>query len=286
MEVSTLVLARTRAELRDRVAAWRRQGQLIGFVPTMGALHQGHAALVRRARAECDRVVVSIFVNPTQFGPNEDFDRYPRTEDADRALLESLGVDLLFAPPVREIYPPGDSTRVVVGSVAEPMEGERRPGFFTGVATVCTRLFALVSPDRAYFGEKDWQQLLVVRRLVEDLGLPLTIEAVATVREADGLALSSRNAYLSPAERAVAPLLHRCLVEAAEALRAGEPFPPVRERAVQRLVRSGFAAPDYLDLRDEGTLVPLAAARPGARLFIAARLGATRLIDNLAVPLG
>lgn len=281
--MSALDTARTRNDVRERVGRWRRAGQVVGLVPTMGALHEGHAALVRRARSACDRVVVSLFVNPTQFGPNEDFDRYPRQEESDRALLERIGADLLFAPSVQEIYPPEDATRVVVGSVAEPMEGEHRPGFFAGVATVCTRLFALVAPDRAFFGEKDWQQLLVVRRLVEDLGFALTIEAVPTVREPDGLALSSRNAYLSPGERAVAPLLYRCLVEAAEALAAGEAFAPVRERAVQRLRRAGFANPDYLDLRDELTLAPLESARPGARLFIAARLGATRLIDNLAV---
>jgi pantoate--beta-alanine ligase len=256
----------------------------IGFVPTMGALHRGHAALVEHALAACDRVIVSVFVNPTQFAPNEDFARYPRTEEADAALLDRVGAHVLYAPAVEEIYPPGDATRVTVAGLSEPMEGAIRPHFFTGVATVCARLFCHVQPEATFFGEKDYQQLLVVRRMVRDLGLGVEVIGVPTVREPDGLALSSRNAYLSAEERAAAPGLHRVLQDVATALRDGATMAALRADAVGALVAFGFTEPDYLDLRDAETLAPLDRLETApARLLVAARLGTTRLIDNIPV---
>lgn len=275
---------RTAAALRAQLAPWRREGLRIGFVATLGALHRGHAVLVEHALAACDRVVVSVFVNPTQFAPNEDFARYPRTEEADAALLDGVGAQVMYAPTVEEIYPPGDATRVTVAGLTEPMEGAIRPHFFTGVATVCARLFCQVQPDATFFGEKDYQQLLVVRRMARDLGLGLEVVGVETVRETDGVALSSRNAYLSAAERVAAPALHRALQEVAAALREGASMPALKPDASAALVAAGFAEPDYLDLRDAETLAPLDRLDSApARLLVAARLGATRLIDNIAV---
>jgi pantoate--beta-alanine ligase len=275
---------RSRAALRATLAPWRREGLRIGFVPTMGALHRGHAALVERALAACDRVVVSVFVNPTQFAPGEDFARYPRSEEADAALLARVGAQVMYAPSVEEIYPPGDATRVTVAGLTESMEGAIRPHFFTGVATVCARLFCHVQPDAAFFGEKDYQQLLVVRRMVRDLGLGLEVTGVATVREPDGLALSSRNAYLSAEERAAAPALHRVLQGVAAGLRDGAAMAALRPDAVRALLDAGCAEPDYLDLRDAETLAPLERLDGApARLLVAARLGTTRLIDNIPV---
>lgn len=279
-----IATVRTAAALRAALAPWRREGLRIGFVPTMGALHRGHATLVERALAACDRVVVSVFVNPTQFAPDEDFARYPRTEAADAALLDRIGAHVLYAPAVEEIYPPGDATRVKVAGLTEPLEGAIRPHFFTGVATVCARLFCHVQPNAAFFGEKDYQQLLVVRRMARDLGLGVEVIGVPTVRESDGLALSSRNAYLSATERAAAPVLHRVLQDLAAALRDGATMATLRPDAVRALLDAGFTAPDYLDLRDAETLAPLDRldATP-ARLLVAARLGTTRLIDNIPV---
>jgi pantoate--beta-alanine ligase len=279
-----LSLVRTPEALRALLAPWRREGLRIGFVPTMGALHRGHAALVARALAACHRVVVSVFVNPTQFAPNEDFARYPRTEEQDAALLDRVGAQVMYAPDVTEIYPPGDATRVTVADLTEKMEGAIRPHFFTGVATVCARLFCHVQPDAAFFGEKDYQQLLVVRRMARDLGFGMEVIGVPTVREADGLALSSRNAYLAPTERAAAPALHRTLQEVAAGLRAGATMDALRPDAVRALVAAGFDPPDYLDLRDAETLAPLDRLDgTAARLLVAARLGGTRLIDNIPV---
>lgn len=275
---------RTAAALRAALAPWRREGLRIGFVATLGALHRGHAVLVERALAACDRVVVSVFVNPTQFAPHEDFARYPRTEAADAALLERVGAQVMYAPPVEEIYPPGDATRVTVAGLTEPMEGAIRPHFFTGVATVCARLFCHVQPDATFFGEKDYQQFLVVRRMARDLGLGLEVVGVETVREPDGLALSSRNAYLSPEERAAAPALHRVLQDVAAGLRGGAAMEALRPGAVRALLNAGFTEPDYLDLRDAETLAPLDRLDSApARLLVAARLGTTRLIDNVPV---
>lgn len=279
-----LSIVRTAAALRAELAPWRRAGKRIGFVATLGALHRGHAGLVERALAATDRVVVSVFVNPTQFAANEDFSRYPRTEDADAALLDRIGAHVLYAPTVEQIYPPGDATRVTVAGLAESMEGTIRPHFFTGVATVCARLFCHVQPDATWFGEKDYQQLLVVRRMVRDLGMPLEVIGMETVREPDGLALSSRNAYLSAGERTAAPAMHRLLQEVAAGLREGRTMAELRPAALRGFADAGFSEPDYLDLRDAETLAERDRLDTApARLLVAARLGATRLIDNIPV---
>lgn len=272
------------ADLRSALAAWRRAGAVIGLVPTMGALHAGHRALIEAARRECARVVATIFVNPKQFAPNEDFAGYPRNEAADLDLLHGAGVDLAFLPEGAEMYPPGFATSVAVAGLTGDLCGRHRPGHFDGVATVVTKLLLQALPDLAYFGEKDYQQLLVIRRLARDLDIPVRIVGVPTVREADGLALSSRNLYLSPQERRTAPALARVLREIAAAL-AREPEAAARELARGRtaLEGAGFAV-EYLELRDAETLAPRAsAAGAPARLFAAARLGRTRLIDNLPV---
>lgn len=277
-------LARTIADLRSCLAAWRNSGGSLGLVPTMGALHAGHLALLAAARRECDRVVASIFVNPRQFGPGEDFDAYPRNEAADLALLRTAGVDLAFLPAVAEMYPPGFATTVSVGGLSEGLCGRHRPGHFDGVATVVTKLLLQSLPDVAYFGEKDYQQLLVIRRLARDLDIPVRIAAVPTVREADGLALSSRNAYLSPQQRRIAPMLARVLHQIAATL-AREPEAVARElaRGSAVLARAGFAV-EYLEVRHAETLAPLAStADTPARVFAAAYLGRTRLIDNVPV---
>lgn len=271
------------ADLRARVAAWRKDGLRVALVPTMGALHQGHLALVRRALELADRVVVSVFVNPIQFGPNEDFDAYPRTLDADRALLATVGASLAFAPSVAEMYPEGFSTAVTVSGVSEGLCGGSRPGHFSGVATVVTKLLLQTLPDVACFGEKDYQQVQVIRRFVRDLDIPVEIVGVPTVREADGLARSSRNAYLTPEERAAAPNLHRTLQDTAAAIRAGSAVDAALEAGKRALLAAGFAAVDYLELRAAEGLAPLAALDRPARLLVAARLGKTRLIDNIPV---
>ncbi len=271
--------------LRAVVTGWRRAGERIAFVPTMGNLHAGHMALVKRARALADRVVVSIFVNPMQFGPAEDFDSYPRTLEQDRTALEAEGIDLLYTPTDAQLYPHGTeaSTRVMVPGIGDILCGEFRPGFFTGVATVVAKLFNLVTPDVAVFGEKDYQQLIVIRRMVADLDFPIEIEPVATVREPDGLAMSSRNAYLDPAQRARAPELYRTLESVAKRLRAGErAFVELEAEGLARLEAAGFR-PDYLRiLRATDLEVP----RPSdTRLVVlaAAWLGKARLIDNIQV---
>ena len=273
------------ARVREAVLATRATGRRVGFVPTMGALHAGHASLVERAVRECDDVAVSIFVNPTQFGAGEDFDRYPRPRDADLALLEPLGVRWVYAPDPAAVYPPGDATRVVVDGPAAGFEGAIRPGHFTGVATVVCRLFLAVPADVAYFGAKDWQQTLVVKRMVRDLGLPITIEVCPTVREADGLALSSRNAYLSAAERPRARALAAGLDRAAAAWGAGADVAAVEAAIVEPLEAAGLAI-DYAAVVDAESLGPVRAAAPAVAL-VAARLGTTRLIDNrLLAPRG
>ncbi|MFO1184091.1 MAG: pantoate--beta-alanine ligase [Bauldia sp.] len=274
---------RTVADLRRNVGAWRAAGERLAMVPTMGALHAGHAALVVAAAGLADRVVVSIFVNPTQFAPHEDFASYPRNEAADLALLGDLGVDLVFVPEPAEIYPPGDATRVSVGGPSVGLETDFRPHFFGGVATVVAKLLIAASPDVAVFGEKDYQQLQVVRRLAADLLLPTEIVGLPTVREADGLALSSRNAYLSPAERQTAPELHRALAEAATAIAGGSQSEAALAGARARLERAGFQV-DYVELRHAETLGPVSGTRGDPlRLLAAARLGRTRLIDNVPV---
>jgi pantoate--beta-alanine ligase len=280
--IGKLPVARRVLDLRRAVAVWRRAGETVALVPTMGALHAGHLALVARARELCDRVVTSIFVNPAQFGPNEDFARYPRNEAGDAAKLVEARCDLLYAPAVEEIYPPGFSTTITAGSLAEGLDGRFRPGHFAGVATVVTKLLVEAQADVACFGEKDYQQLQVVRRITHDLDIPVRIEGVPTVREADGLALSSRNAYLSASERAVAPALQRTLREVARRLESGETnIADAVEAGVKELARAGFTRIDYLEVADAETLAPLTRLdRPG-RVLAAAWLGQTRLIDNL-----
>jgi len=251
----------------------------VGLVPTMGALHAGHLALVERARAECRTVAASIFVNPLQFGPNEDFDRYPRAFENDVATLRAAGADLIYAPDVATMYPPGFATAVDPGPLAERYEGALRPGHFRGVATVCVKLFAALGPDRAYFGAKDAQQVAVLKRVVADLDLPLELVIAPTVREPDGLALSSRNVYLDAEQRAAAPALHRALAAIVAAVRSGETD---RERAVAR-GRAELVAPlreAYLDVVDPATFDAPDAVRAPALAIASAWLGTTRLIDN------
>ncbi len=280
---TTPTIHRTIAGMQHQAAAWRAAGLKSALVPTMGALHEGHLDLVRAASAAADRVVVSIFVNPTQFAPTEDFAAYPREEAADLAKLAALGVDAVFAPTIAEMYPDGYATRIVVDGPALGLESDSRPHFFGGVATVVAKLFIACAPDTAIFGEKDYQQLLVVRRMGAHLGLPVNVVGFPTVRAADGLALSSRNAYLSPEERAVAPRLHAALQAAAAAIRAGSPVAAAVAAAERDLDDAGFAV-DYVAVRNAATLAE--ATDPGAgplRLLAAARLGRTRLIDNIAV---
>lgn len=268
--------------LRSRTSSWRRSGARIALVPTMGALHEGHLALVDHARDIADNVVVSIFVNPAQFAEGEDFPTYPRDLDGDVAKL-SQRPDAIFAPPVEEIYPDGFATKISVGGPSNGLETDFRPGFFTGVATVVTKLLLAVAPDIAVFGEKDYQQLLVIRRLVADLGLPVEIASYPIVREEDGLALSSRNAYLTAEERQTAPELYRVLSVAAEAIRGGELALTATEEARSALRSIGFDV-DYVELRSAETLEPVSdqTSEP-MRLLAAVRLGHTRLIDNVPV---
>lgn len=276
-----MLLARRLPELRAACASLRASHGALALVPTMGAMHDGHRALVRAAVASGAAVVTSIFVNPLQFGANEDLARYPRDEEGDLATLRECGCHLVWLPDGAVMYPQGGPTTVDVAGPAENWEGTARPGHFRGVATVCAKLFGQVRPDRAYFGEKDWQQLQVVRRMVADLSLPLEIVGVPTVRAPDGLALSSRNRYLTAQERAVAPRLHAVLVAVSHALGNGEAADRVLDDARRELARAGFEL-DYLALVDGPTLRALPAARPGARLIAAARLGSVRLIDNSA----
>ncbi len=278
-----LPIVRTIADLRAQVAAWRRADLRVGFVPTMGALHEGHLSLVRLARTRADRVVASVFVNPTQFGPNEDFDAYPRDEARDAGLLESAGCHLLYAPSAAEMYPPGASTTVTVAGVSEPLDGQARPGHFAGVATVVTKLLNQCAPDVAVFGEKDFQQLAVIRRLVRDLDLAVEIVGGPTARADDGLALSSRNAYLSEAERPVAARLNAVLREVLARVRAGEPVAAAEQAAVAALLAAGFRKVDYVEARVPETLERLGPgpASGPVRVLGAAHLGRTRLIDNL-----
>jgi len=276
-------IVRTVSELRRLVAGWRRSGASVALVTTMGALHAGHIALVHDARRRAARTIVSIFVNPTQFGPNEDFARYPRDEASDVDKLAEAGVDVVFAPAGAEIYPPGFATIVVVAGPADGLESDSRPHFFKGVATVVAKLLLSCLPDCAIFGEKDYQQLVVIRRMAADLALPVEIVGYPTVREADGLALSSRNAYLSPAERQAAPRLYRALTAAAVQIHRGEAPDEAIAASAQSLAEAGFRV-DYLALRNAESLAPV--ADPGGeplRLLVAAWLGKTRLIDNIAV---
>jgi pantoate--beta-alanine ligase len=279
-------IIREKAALDEALAGLRAGGGTIAFVPTMGALHAGHIALVEEARRRATHVVASIFVNPTQFGAHEDLSRYPRREASDVRMLEEAGVEILWAPDVATMYPNGAEADVKAGPAAEGLDGESRPGHFDGVATVVARLFDQVKPDFALFGEKDYQQLLVIREMVEALGLGLTIVGVPTQRDADGLALSSRNLYLTDEERRAARALPRALGEAAQAIAQGQGVAEALAAAKDKLARAGFDPIDYVELRDAETLAPLAGATRPGRILAAARIGTTRLIDNLPVPSG
>jgi pantoate--beta-alanine ligase len=272
-------IARKLSDLRAQRAAL---GMELGFVPTMGALHQGHVALVTAARAAGRPVAASIFVNPTQFGPNEDFLAYPRTEEADLAKLEAAGCALVWLPDVETMYPADGASRIVVGGPAERWEGELRPGHFAGVATVVAKLFGQVRPSHAYFGEKDWQQIQVISRMTADLLLPVEIVPVATVREADGLALSSRNRFLTAAERQTAPALRAAMVVAIERLLGGMAVPAALAAGEIRLGEAGLKA-DYFALVHAHSLAPVEVVAAPARLIAAAKLGRIRLLDNAAV---
>ena len=278
------IIVRTVPALRRALAPYRRRGERIALVPTMGALHRGHLALVRQAKLRAKRVVVSIFVNPTQFAPHEDFGSYPRRFATDIAALADAKVDLVWAPSAAVMYPDGFATRLAPeGAAKAGLEDKFRPHFFGGVATVVAKLFTQVSPDFAMFGQKDYQQLRVVTQMAKDLDLPLKVVGMPTVREKDGLALSSRNLYLSESERRAAPTLHRVLKAVAARIKQGEPIEIVLEEGQHDITLAGFAL-DYLEARHALTLAPIASRKDGPiRLLVAAKLGKTRLIDNLGV---
>ncbi len=276
-------VVRSVAEMRLMVRGWKAAGQIIGVVPTMGALHEGHLSLARAATAECDRVIVTIFVNPRQFNNPDDLTKYPRTEQADAALLATVGVDAIFAPLPDEVYPAGFATTVSVSGVAEPMEGALRPGHFDGVATVVTKLFGMTLADRAYFGQKDWQQLRVVNRLVRDLNLPVWIVGCETIREGDGLAMSSRNARLSAEARKTAPVLFAAMTRAAQAIRSGVEPGLALAACSAEIAGAGFESVEYIELRDAASLGPAEGLDRPLRLLAAAWLGGVRLIDNIPV---
>jgi pantoate--beta-alanine ligase len=285
MTETALPIARTVRDLRAQIARWRNQNETVGLIPTMGALHAGHISLVSAVKARCDRAVATLFVNPRQFAPGEDFTSYPRDEAADAELLAEAGCDLLYAPEPAAMYPPRHATSVVVSDVAEPLEGEARPHFFIGVATVVTKLLMQALPDVAIFGEKDYQQLLVIRRLALDLDIPVQIVSGPTVREEDGLAMSSRNAYLSPQARTIAGRLNAILKEAVAALEAGAEIMGVLVRVERALFKAGFDGIDYIAVRGAEDFLPIASpiVRRSARLLAAVRLGDVRLIDNMPV---
>lgn len=277
-------VARSASDLREAVAGWRKDGLSVALVPTMGALHAGHISLVDLAREKADRVIVSIFVNPTQFAPHEDLDAYPRTEAADAGKLEGKA-DLIFAPDAADMYPEGFSTTVSLTGVTEPLEGTFRPTHFAGVATVVAKLILRAMPDIAIFGEKDWQQLMVIRRMIADLDIPAEILGGPIMREADGLAMSSRNVYLTPEERKAAGQLNAILRETAESVAKGKPISEATAEGEKRILALGFDKLDYLEVRDAASLAAFSDDRPAgdARILVAAKIGKTRLIDNMPV---
>lgn len=284
VEENSVATVATTPDLRRRVADWRAAGETVGLVPTMGFLHDGHLALVEAARRRSDRVVVSIFVNPRQFGPNEDFESYPRDHEGDLAKLTAAGADLAFVPDVAAMYGDGFVTAVSVSELTDCLCGANRPGHFDGVATVVTKLLLQCLPDIAWFGEKDFQQLLMIRRMSRDLDIPVEIAAVETVREADGLALSSRNAYLSAEDRQRAGALNQVLRTTAKQIASGDDTQTAIQAARQALSANGIDRIDYLDCRDTETLRPVSGpSAQGARLFAAIHLGDTRLIDNVPI---
>ena len=276
-------IIRQKKALAETVAVFRGEGHRIALVPTMGALHAGHMALIEEAKLRADRVVASIFVNPRQFGPGEDLDAYPRRETKDADMLRAAGCALLWAPSADEMYPAGFATSVAVAGVSEDLDGAVRDGHFDGVATVVAKLFSQVRPDVALFGEKDYQQLAVIRRMTDDLDLGVEIVGIPTQRDVDGLALSSRNAYLTDEDRLAARALPRALGEAAAAITAGGNVADILDKARAALEKAGFDPVDYIELRDAATLAPMTALDRPARLLAAARIGGARLIDNLAI---
>ena len=276
------MLVRTVEEMKALSRRWREEGKTIGFVPTMGYLHEGHLSLVRRAREENDRVVVSIFVNPTQFGPNEDYNRYPRDLDRDMKLLEPIGVDAVFYPSVEEMYPEGYRTYVEVVGITDKLCGASRPGHFRGVCTVCTKLFNIVMPHRAYFGKKDFQQYVVIKNMVRDLNMDIEIVPMPIVREPDGLAMSSRNTYLSPEERQAATCLYRSLKRAVELFESGErDASKIREEVVRIIEAEPLARIDYVEVVDPETFEPVERVEKGTLVALAVFVGPARLIDNV-----
>jgi pantoate--beta-alanine ligase len=277
------VILRTVVELRALVRGWKAAGEVVGVVPTMGALHDGHLSLVRAAKAECERVIVTIFVNPMQFNNSDDLKKYPRTLDADAALLAGVGVDAIFAPPGQEVYPEGFATTVTVTGVSQPLEGALRPGHFEGVATVVAKLFGMTMADRGYFGHKDWQQLQVVTRLVRDLNIPVWVVGCETIREADGLAMSSRNAMLDGTARARAPVLYAAMTRAVAEMRKGQSDRMAIREAAETVRAAGFDRVEYIELRDAGSLMPSDDPSRPRRMLAAAWLGGVRLIDNIPV---
>jgi pantoate--beta-alanine ligase len=276
-------IIRTIGDLSPALHQWRMAGEKIALVPTMGALHAGHLALIGAAKARADRVAASIFVNPLQFNDPNDLARYPKQEEADAVKLEAAGCDLLWLPTAEQLYPPGFATTVSVSGISDRWEGEHRPGHFDGVATVVAKLFTATMPNMAIFGEKDWQQLAVIRRMTADLGLPIEIIGHPTNREEDGLAMSSRNALLSRQERAKAPTLHRLLDELAAQIGRGSDSGPAIGQAIDSLKNAGFGPIDYVAYVEGDTLEPLDRYQPGGRLIAAAFLGSVRLIDNISV---
>lgn len=282
MNASALPIVRSVTDLRESVRDLRKDGAKIGMVPTMGALHEGHLTLVRHVLDKGMRAVVSIFVNPTQFGPNEDYSKYPRQEAEDAAKLKAAGANLLFAPGVTDMYADGFSTAITVSGVSEGLCGAFRPGHFQGVATVVAKLLLQCQPDYAVFGEKDYQQLQVIKRMVKDIDIPVEIGGFPTVREADGLAMSSRNAYLSADERKAAPVLHKTLTEIAQGLADGAEAGPLLEKGRAAILAAGFKSIDYLEACDADNLKPISRLERPGRILVAARLGQARLIDNIA----
>ena len=279
----TLIMVRDVDSLRRRIAAWRRDHLKVALVPTMGALHKGHVALMQRGLQQADRVVATIFVNPKQFGPSEDFSAYPRQENADFDMLAKAGVHLLYAPEVGTMYPDGFATAVRVAGLSDVLDGAHRPGHFDGVATVVTKLLLQAGPDIALFGEKDYQQLAIIKRLQTDLNIPVDIIGVATQRDADGLALSSRNAYLTAEERKKAPALYAAIGAAAKAIAGGADIAPSLAAAKDQIAAAGFGKIDYVEARHADTLLPLTSAAEPGRVLAAAQLGRARLIDNVAI---
>lgn len=277
------MILRTVADLRATARGWRAAGETIGVVPTMGALHEGHLSLARRAKVECNRVITTIFVNPRQFNNPDDLKKYPRSEAADQALLATVPVDAIFAPSVDEVYPDGFITTVSMAGVAQPLEGHMRPGHFDGVATVVTKLFGMTLADRGYFGQKDWQQLQVVLRLVRDLNVPVEVVGCETIREADGLAMSSRNVRLTSDGRSKAPVLYAAITTAANDIRAGHADRMAIREAAEAMREAGFERVEYIELRDAETLMPSDDPRRPRRMLAAAWIDGVRLIDNIPV---